>query len=1290
METLLSPFRRTPPTVKMFANQSEESSDTTSQTSSSGEPVGQSPRESKSKIPPVRYVGPEGINNGQNLFEPVETDEIPTKTAFDADQKHSMPRYDAPGIGTPVRELFGYSTPPQHGNRTNDMSYRRSQLPKIEYIRTTKLSFDNFDEFKDSVRKVGYTRQWPTKFYKPTQKDLSVLWTEDSTESYDESLCRREAYLLLNNAIPKELKYIVRRVPEGDTIGMWRTIVTRFLRVSSADLTQQKLEFFRMNTTSLKLWPDEFIALVAQKSANLQLVGVEITEQDEISVVVNGLCQKFEWLKNHERINPTKTFDEIAVKIIQFAADHKYLKKSGVSSSTPKGGSLLYAADKSPKPECRGWKTPQGCRFGDKCKYRHVGQTAKKESVLTVQPHQKKTYGEWKKSATCHHCKKVGHIKPDCPEKPAGGFQKGDPAQKDKSASDESWSLMAAANQTTARERWLFDSGAYCHITNDFNDLIDPVPVPVGENTLTIGNNDTMQPTYVGQVKICSVTLQRVYLCQDCPIKLLSEGVFMTKGFDVVKRNSTKSVQVVAPDQTVVLQGSFSDGAFYLTQARLHTQNGSNMCACVIEKSPKRSVLVAYDKEKLEDYHQVTGHINFPECRRMLSMDESKQGDPVCEACELSKSRVIPRPKEASTRSARPIYRLFVDLSGRKRASLAGYRHFMLVTDDYSRKKWTHWLATKKATQVLTGLKEIILRVEREKAPLKVAKIRTDGGKEFHGEVKQWLREQGIEHEESAPYSQHQNGVVERNIGFVDENARAMMLHAGSPTYDWPYAVSHAVYLHNFAPTKAHGVATPMAPNEVYQGQTVKLLLNAVFGCLGFAKVFVRGKQEPKARKVICLGYNDHSRAFYVRDVSSFKNSLREYLARSVKWEKRVFPYRNEMVPRPTPPVMTHEDVREQKKIDAMRVKELEHEVLQPVQDAKGQGDVDETEQDESFDHLDEVLQSPDDLKHSHSPRQTCSDVTTDEDEDPEDRALFEDFDMSSESSVLSSSLPIPPDLPEHYRVRRNSERLEARDASQKSLQQIVNEKEGGTGGNFGTSKYMYLAANTLDPTTQKQAYSAYDVDDWKEAERKEIESCITLGTWKIVRRDPSMFVLGSRFLYKRKKDPNGVITKRKARFIVQGHRMRPELDYTETFASTVHLQSVRVVLWIATFYRMAMCKFDISTFFLYGKIKETVFIQQPQGYEQEDPKSHVCQLLKTLYGTKQAMREANRTLREALVEIGVHQLVMDEHVYFLRRGDSVLILCVFVDDILAVATSSTVIEWFRGNLSKKFEITSS
>ena len=118
------------------------------------------------------------------------------------------------------------------------------------------------------------------------------------------------------------------------------------------------------------------------------------------------------------------------------------------------------------------------------------------------------------------------------------------------------------------------------------------------------------------------------------------------------------------------------------------------------------------------------------------------------------------------------------------------------------------------------------------------------------------------------------------------------------------------------------------------------------------------------------------------------------------------------------------------------------------------------------------------------------------------------------------------------------------------------------------------------------------------------------------------------------------------------------------------------------------MCKFDISTFFLYGTMKETVYIEQPKGYEERDRNEYVCQLLKTLYGTKQAMRESNRKLRDELTSIGVKQLVMDEHVYYLKRGDQVLILCVFVDDILAVSTAAAQLEWFRKELSDRFKIT--
>ena len=1141
METLLSPFRRTPPTVKKPSSHSSEEESDSEVSHGSAETDGEQQRERESQDSPLEWI------NGQGI----PTQEPPSQAGVDdlMDEKHG----DYSGPRRELLDQFGSCREKERQPVARNQFSRRSYLPKIEYVKITKLNFENLDEFKDSIQKVGYARQWPTRFYRPTQEDLRKVWSPAISETFDEEVCRREAYLVLHNAIPKELKYIVRRVPEGDSVGIWRAIYTRFLKVSSVDLTRQKLQFFQMSMVELKVYPDEFIALVAQKSANLKLVGVTITEADEISVLVNGLSSRFEWLKNNERISPTQTFDEMAVKVVQFAADHKLLKKSIDQSTSvahkPRGGSLLVAA---------------GTETKRKLPWKPKPKTASKFRDL--------------KKVRCYRCKKMGHFAVNCSqvdskkpvEKDQGVNEVPVLSTEEKGSTGKNWSLMAASPKEQYRSLWMFDSGSYCHVTNDLGDLQDPVPVPAGENTLIIGNGQSMQPTFVGSVQICSVTLQTVYFCEECPVKLLSEGVFVRKGFDVLKRNASKTVEVVAPDNTVVLQGDYNNGAFMLTKARKHTSTGPQMCVCAVESSSRQSVKVAFDEQTLQDYHQVVGHLNFPDCRKMLSMEESKQGDPICESCELSKSKVIARPREASTRSSQPIYRLFVDLSGRKKASLVNYRYFLLVTDDYSRKKWASWLQTKKASEVRDKLKEIVMRVEREKAPLKVSKIRTDGGKEFLGEFESWLREQGIEHELSAPYSQHQNGVVERNLGLVDENSRAMMLHANSPSYDWPYAVSHAVYLHNFVPSKAHGVGMPMAPNEVYQGVSVKLSMSAVFGCLGFAKVFVRGKQEPKARKVVCLGYNDHSRAFYVRDVSTFHNSLREYLARSVRWEKRVFPYRSKLVPRPTVPVLTHEDICEERKIEALRVQADGSEVLQPVSDAHHL-DSEEVETNDSFDLLGEDVSS-DELDEKHCDTHTIAEPSQEMDsvasEDSEDRARFSDFDMSSDSFGSDGSVPLE-DPPPHYQVRRNSARLDSRSSSQKALEKIVTDLEGGTGGKFGSSKFMCVATSLLDPLTQKQAYAAFDSEDWKEAERKEIESILSLGTWRIVKREPNMHVLGSRFLYKRKRDPTGAILKRKARFIAQGHKMRPELDYHETFASTVHLQSVRVVLWLATFYRI-------------------------------------------------------------------------------------------------------------------------
>jgi transposase InsO family protein len=123
--------------------------------------------------------------------------------------------------------------------------------------------------------------------------------------------------------------------------------------------------------------------------------------------------------------------------------------------------------------------------------------------------------------------------------------------------------------------------------------------------------------------------------------------------------------------------------------------------------------------------------------------------------------------------TSRPLELLHMDLFGPVTYLSIGGRKYGLVTvDDFSRFTWVFFLQDKSETQ---GTLKRFLRRAQNEFKLKVKKIRSDNGSKFKNlQVEEYLEEEDIEHEFSAPYTPQQNGVVERKNGKLIDMARTM------------------------------------------------------------------------------------------------------------------------------------------------------------------------------------------------------------------------------------------------------------------------------------------------------------------------------------------------------------------------------------------------------------------------------------------------------------------------------------------------------------------------------------
>ncbi|GJY58968.1 putative ribonuclease H-like domain-containing protein [Tanacetum coccineum] len=126
------------------------------------------------------------------------------------------------------------------------------------------------------------------------------------------------------------------------------------------------------------------------------------------------------------------------------------------------------------------------------------------------------------------------------------------------------------------------------------------------------------------------------------------------------------------------------------------------------------------------------------------------------------------------------------------------------------------------------------------------------------------------------------------------------------------------------------------------------------------------------------------------------------------------------------------------------------------------------------------------------------------------------------------------------------------------------------------------------------------------------------------------------------KKDERGIIIRNKARLVAQGHTQEEGIDYDDVFTPVARIKAIRLFLAYASFMGFMVYQMDVKNAFLYGPIKEEVYVCQPSGFEDPNHPDKVYKVVKALYGLHQAPRALYETLANYLLGNGFQRGKID------------------------------------------------
>ena len=779
---------------------------------------------------------------------------------------------------------------------------------------------------------------------------------------------------------------------------------------------------------------------------------------------------------------------------------------------------------------------------------------------------------------------------------------------------------------------WIVDSGCSSHMVSSEVGLTN-IRYAAGE--VVVANKEKMASTGIGSLEATTtgadgkrirVTLNDVLVVPQLGQNLLSVRKITQNGGSVRFGNHGGMLEVNGLHIPINQNGP-------LYELDLHVETAA------------RGLETAYAALDRDLWHRRLGHRNRDDLNKLGEMDigipKGLGGPGKCDTCEVGKHSHASFPGSAEHRAKVPLERVHTDVLGPIEVkSLGGAEYAVMFTDDATRWRMVYFM--KRKSDVLDCMKQYVLDISglMRGQRVKGFDLKSDNGGEYTSEdVKIWCKENGIKQTYTGPYCPQQNGVAERSWRTVVDMARCLRLESGLPKYMWAEAVNTAVYIINRLPTTALGGDTPY---HALFGEHAILSHLRVFGCRVYVQVEDRKKLDAKARRGILVGYDEQNTSCY-----RVYDPVTRTVARSVH-----VTFNEWMMPaKASIPVYLEE---------AVCVPEI----------------------------VPERQQQPEGRSQVTNPAQQSVGATGSQEQDASIQRP-----MSQEQTGEDTESVGAPTWRWTEMVQREADNL-GRSARQRSSTMCQDDNCDIRGPHKAhlSLHYAFVAATGLtdDPASYEQAMRSSDAARWAQAIEEEYQALINTNTWTLCELPRGANVIGSRWVFKTKRDETGKIVRYKARLVAQGFSQEPGRDFFDTYAPVAKLTSIRTILSIAAYEDWELENMDVDTAFLQSPVSEEIYVQQPKGYEQLGPNGEylVCRVHKSLYGLKQSPRNWNMVIDAWLRDYGLIPTTADPCVYVLvDDSGGYLIVVLYVDDLIIAGSNKEIVDCFKKAIGDRFKM---